>query len=310
MLCNLCPRRCNALRTETHGEGRCRMGTLPVVARAARHFWEEPCISGERGSGTVFFCGCPLGCVFCQNAPISQGALAGRAMTPRALSELFARVEALNVHNLNLVSPTHFAPAILEALRLRKPSIPVVWNTSGYESEATLRAAEGLVDIYLPDLKYYKESTARELSDAPDYFPVALRAVKAMCAQTGAPVYDGAGMLLRGTLVRHLVLPMRVDETVAILETIAEELPKGTPVSLMRQYTPMNGVTAKGLDRRLTAREYARASDALFRLELDGYLQQKEAATSAFTPAFMDEESVRLFGEEETEKTESVGNAE
>ena len=295
MVCNLCPRHCNATRTETEGNGFCAMGTLPVVARAARHFWEEPCISGEKGSGTVFFCGCQLGCVFCQNAPISRGSLKGRVMTPRALSELFTRVEALGVHNLNLVSPTHFAPAILEALSIRRPGIPVVWNSSGYESPETLAAARGLVDVYLPDFKYAKASTGAELADAPDYFEVALAAIQEMCAQTGAPVYDADGMLRRGTLVRHLVLPLRVDETVAILQTIARALPPGTPVSLMRQYTPMNGVAAKGLERRLTAREYARARDALFALGLDGYLQEKEAATSAYTPAFMDEESTQLF---------------
>jgi len=295
MLCNLCPRRCNAKRTETEGYGFCGMGTLPVVARAARHFWEEPCISGECGSGTVFFCGCQLGCVFCQNAPISHGGLKGRTLTPKALSELFRRVEAMGVHNLNLVSPTHFASAVFEALSIYKPSIPVVWNSSGYESLATVEAARGLVDVFLPDFKYAKATTAAQLASAPDYFEVALGAIKAMCAQTGAPEYSEAGMMRKGTLVRHLVLPMRVDETLTILDTIARELPKGTPVSLMRQYTPMNGIAIKGLDRRLTAREYAQARDKLFALGLDGYLQEKEAATSAYTPAFMDAESTRLF---------------
>ena len=295
MICNLCPRRCNAERTETEGRGYCHMGTLPVVARAARHFWEEPCISGTNGSGTVFFCGCQLGCVFCQNATISGGMRSGKTLSVESLAELFLRVEALGVHNLNLVTPTHFAPAIFAALRLRKPGIPVVWNSSGYESPEMIEAARGLVDVFLPDLKYAKASTGRELAHAPDYFPVALSAIRAMCAQTGAPVYDADGMLVRGTLVRHLALPLRVDESIAILDAIANELPAGTPVSLMRQYTPMNGVAAKGLDRRLTAREYARARDHFFDLGLPGYLQEKEAAQSSFTPAFMDEESTLLF---------------
>ncbi|HNW87927.1 MAG TPA: radical SAM protein [Candidatus Limiplasma sp.] len=297
MICNLCPRHCNALRTQTQGQGFCGMGTQPVIARAARHFWEEPCISGDRGSGTVFFCGCSLGCLFCQNHSISHGELQGRRLTATELSELFTRVEAMGVHNLNLVSPSHFAPAVLEALALRKPNIPVVWNSSGYESPETIREARGLVDVFLPDLKYAKATTAAQLASAPDYFPVALAAIRAMCEQTGAPVYDAAGMMLSGTLVRHLVLPMRVDETITLLNTIASELPPGTPVSLMRQYTPMNGITVKGMDRRLTEREYARARDQLFALGLDGYLQQKEAATSAFTPAFMDEESTLLFSD-------------
>ena len=298
-VCHLCPRDCGAERSETAGGGFCRAGTLPVVARAAAHYWEEPCISGARGSGTIFFGGCTLRCAFCQNAVISRDAALGKPMTPKRLCTLMERVEALGVHNINLVTPTHFAPAIFEALRLRKPGVPVVWNSNGYEKPDMIEAARGLVDVFLPDFKYYKPGTGKQLANAPDYFDVALRAIRAMCAQTGAPVYDADGMLLSGTLVRHLVLPLRVDETCAILETIARELPAGTPVSLMRQYTPMNGVAIKGLDRRLTKREYDRACDKLLELNLPGYIQEKEAATSAFTPAFMDEESVRLFPDAE-----------
>ena len=298
-LCTLCPRRCGAERTLCTGEGFCRMGTQPVVARAAAHMWEEPCLSGTRGSGTVFFSGCSLGCVFCQNEPISHHVL-GQGMDAKALCTLFERVEELGVHNLNLVSPTHFAPVIFEALRMRKPGIPVVWNTSGYETVELVEAARGLVDIFLPDFKYASEKTAAQLADAPDYFEVTLRAIKAMCAQTGLPVYDEDGMMLSGTLVRHLILPLRTAESIKILDTIAQELPKGTPVSLMRQYTPMNNVNIPGLDRRLTTREYVRVRDHMLDLGLDGYLQQKESATAAFTPAFMDAESQKLFpGKEE-----------
>ncbi len=295
MLCTLCPRQCGAERTATDGSGFCHMGTLPVVARAAHHDWEEPCISGTRGSGTIFFSGCSLGCIFCQNAAISHEARIGKTLTPKELATLFTRVEALGVHNINLVSASHFAPAVLEAISIYKPSIPVVWNSSGYESLSMLQQAQGLVDVYLPDFKYAKTSTAAALAAAPDYYAVTLNAIRAMCEQTGSPVYDQEGMLLRGTLVRHLVLPLRVDETFTILETIARELPAGTPVSLMRQYTPMNVVTIKGLDRRLTAREYSRARDKLFALGLDGYLQAKEAAQNSYTPAFTDAESTILF---------------
>ena len=295
-LCNLCPRRCNAERTETSGSGFCRMGTLPVVARAARHMWEEPCLSGTKGSGTVFFSGCTLGCVFCQNEPISHHAL-GNEMDARQLCELFERVEGLGVHNLNLVTPSHFAPVIFQALKMRKMHIPVVWNTSGYETVELVQAARGLVDIFLPDFKYASEKTARELAQAPDYFEVTIKAVKAMCEVTGPPVYDADGILQSGTIVRHLILPLRIAESLRILDAIAEELPAGTPVSLMRQYTPMNDVKIAGLDRRLTAREYLRVRDHMLDLGLDGYLQQKEAADSAYTPEFMDEESVRLFPE-------------
>ena len=293
--CDLCPRLCHAERGEqSNPYGFCHMGTQPVVARAAAHFWEEPCISGTKGSGTIFFSGCSLGCVFCQNDPVSHGGL-GRRLTVRELAELFRRVEDLGVHNLNLVTPTHFAPAIYEALALYKPHVPVVWNSGGYEREESVRAARGLVDVFLPDLKYASEETARELAGAPDYFDVALRAVKAMCEVTGAPIYDENGLMQSGTMVRHLVLPLRTNESIAILDAVKRELPQGTPVSLMRQYTPMNGVHIKGLDRRLTAREYARVREHMLTLGLPGYAQGKQAADSAFTPAFMDAESVRLF---------------
>jgi len=294
MLCNLCPRRCNAERMPDSGTGFCGMGTLPVVARAARHMWEEPCISGTRGSGTVFFSGCTLGCVFCQNERISHHPL-GVTMDAKQLCELFERVEDLGVHNLNLVTPSHFAPEIFKALKMRRMQIPVVWNTSGYETVEVIEAARGLVDIFLPDLKYASEKTAGQLANAPDYFPVAMKAIRAMCDVAGAPVYDQDGIMQRGTIVRHLILPLRTAESIQILDAIAQELPAGTPVSLMRQYTPMNEVKIAGLDRRLTTREYVKVRDHMFQLGLDGYLQQKESADSAYTPAFMDEESIALF---------------
>ena len=193
-LCNLCPRRCNAMRGPDRGEGYCHMGTLPVVARAAAHLWEEPCISGTRGSGTVFFSGCALGCVFCQNESISHHSL-GRAMNARELSELFARVEELGVHNLNLVTPSHFAPVIFEALRLRRPGIPVVWNSSGYETVELVEAAARFVDVFLPDLKYFSAETAQQLAGALEkscngYFirlgqALGADAVRAMAEQLG-----------------------------------------------------------------------------------------------------------------------------
>ncbi|MBP3540633.1 MAG: radical SAM protein [Clostridia bacterium] len=298
MLCNLCPRKCNAERRETSGDGYCRMGTLPVISRAAAHFWEEPCISGTRGSGTVFFSGCALGCVFCQNEEISHHPL-GRNMTPRQLSQVFARLEDEGVHNINLVTPSHFALAIFEALSIRKPGIPVVWNSSGYESVQTIEAARGLVDIFLPDLKYFSEKSAATLADAPDYFETAMAAIQKMCELTGLPVYDDNGLMLSGTLVRHLVLPLRTRESIAILDAVAQRLPKGTPLSLMRQYTPMTDTKLPGLDRRLTDREYRQVLEHMLDLGLDGYTQQKEAANSAFTPAFMDAESIRLFPDNE-----------
>ena len=297
MLCHLCPRNCNALREATHGNGFCGAGTLALVSRAAPHYWEEPCISGTRGSGTVFFSGCSLGCVFCQNDRISRGPLPGKALDAAALSRLFRRVEELGVHNINLVTPTHFTPVIAEALQLYKPAIPVVWNSGGYEKPETLQALKGLVDIFLPDFKYATSETARELAQAPDYFEKALPAIQTMCELSGPPVYDENGLMQSGTIVRHLVLPLRVQETIRLLDVIAEQLPKGTPVSLMRQYTPLGHTTAKGLDRPLTAREYDRAVQHMLQLGLTGYTQGAKAVKESFIPDFLDEESLRLMSD-------------
>lgn len=270
------------------------MGQKPVVARAAAHFWEEPCISGTRGSGTIFFSGCPLGCAFCQNHAISAGG-AGRALDASELAELMRKVEAQGVHNVSLVTPTHFTHAIVKALRIYKPRVPVVWNSSGYERVETLRALRGLVDVYLPDFKYADAQTAAELANAPDYFEVALAAISEMRAQTGAAEYDADGLMTRGTLVRHLVLPLRVNESIRILDAIKNELPDGTPVSLMRQYTPTGLTHAKGLERRLTPREYRRAREHMQALGLPGYTQGAQAADREYTPAFCDEESYKLL---------------
>lgn len=298
MICQLCPRRCGALRTETQGEGRCGVGTLPLVSRAAPHFWEEPCISGVRGSGTVFFAGCALGCVFCQNEPISHHAW-GRAMNAAQLCELFRRVEGLGVHNLSLVTGSHFAPVIAQALRMRPPTVPVVWNCGGYESPEILALLDGLVDIYLPDFKFFSPKISRLMCGAADYGEVALAALREMNRQTGAPIYDANGLMTRGTLVRHLILPGCTSDSIAVLDTIAGELPAGTPVSLMRQYTPMVQTGVQGLNRRLTEREYRRVRDHMLFLGLGGYEQEKASAQSAYTPAFMDDESTALFPDAE-----------
>ena len=294
MICTLCPRRCGALRDEREGRGRCGAGTLPLVSRAAPHLWEEPCISGTRGSGTVFFAGCALGCVFCQNEPISHHAW-GQPMNADELSELFLRMERLGVHNLSLVTGSHFAPAIAQALRLRRPGIPVVWNCGGYESPEILALLDGLVDVYLPDFKFFSPRISQLMCGAEDYGAVALAALREMCRQTGAPVHDENGLMTRGTLVRHLILPGCTTDSLAVLNAIAEHLPAGTPVSLMRQYTPMVQTNVQGLDRRLTDREYRRVREHMLALGLDGYEQEKASAQKAYTPAFMDAESTALF---------------
>ena len=206
-ICTLCPRQCRAERTETQNKGGyCGMPASPVLARAALHYGEEPCISGTRGSGTVFFSGCSLGCVFCQNESISHKRQ-GKAVTPQRLADIFRELEQAGAHNINLVNPTHYAISIHKAVELYRPNIPIVYNTSGYERVETLKGLEGLVDIYLPDCKYVDSALSASLSGAADYFNFASAAIREMVRQTGPVLLDGDGMMQKGTIVRHLVLP-------------------------------------------------------------------------------------------------------
>ena len=281
--CTLCPRQCRADRSVKLGF--CGMGESPRVARAALHFWEEPCISGTRGSGAVFFSGCTLRCAYCQNYEIShQGR--GRDISVQRLSEIFRELEDQGAHNINLVTGTPFANAILEALEMYRPSVPIVWNTSGYETVETLKRLEGAVDIYLPDLKHVSPRLAKLCAGAPDYFEVTSAALREMCRQTGEAVYDAEGMMQKGVIVRHLILPGCTGDSIRALDFIAEILPKDTPVSLMRQYTPEPWCTVPGLGRRVTDAEYERVLTHFEMLGLNGFTQEKEAADGAFTPNF------------------------
>ncbi|GHU82977.1 radical SAM family protein [Clostridia bacterium] len=285
--CALCPRRCGARREALHGAGLCGMGTLPVVARAALHFGEEPCISGTRGSGTVFFCGCPLGCVFCQNSEISRGGGLGEALSVEALGAVFAALRAQGAHNINLVTASHFAPAVAQTLRRFPPGIPVVYNSSGYESPDTLRLLDGLVDVYLPDFKYADAETARLCAAAPDYPEIALRAIAQMRRQSGPAVFDADGLLTRGTLVRHLVLPGLTGASMRALSALRDTLPPDVRVSLMGQYTPYGAAKQiKGLDRPLLPREYRRVAAHLRALGFDGYVQPPQATGTEMIPVW------------------------
>lgn len=286
MICSLCPRDCRAERGLRSGNGRCQAGTLPRIARAALHFWEEPCISGTRGSGAVFFSGCALGCAFCQNEAISHGG-AGETVTEERLAEIFRELEAQGAHNINLVTASHFVPAVLEALAIYRPRVPVVYNCGGYERVETLRALEGFVDIYLPDYKYIDPAAAELLSGARDYPDIAFEAIREMRRQTGPAVYDENGLMLRGTQIRHLVLPGLSGDAMRILNRIYDELPEGTPVSLMGQYVPCGrAMNIPGMNRRVTKKEYDRVLAHMRLLELPGYMQELEAASDAFVPAF------------------------
>lgn len=289
-VCSLCPHRCRAVRDDTVGGGRCGLPSAALVTRAALHHGEEPCISGEdaaRGSGTVFFGGCTLSCVFCQNHAISRGP-AGVAVDEKRLAEIFEQLVKQGAHNINLVSPTPYVPVIRKALMRYRPPVPVVYNCGGYERVETLRALDGLVDVYLPDYKYASDELAEALSGAPQYARVAREAITEMVRQTGPLVTDEHGIATRGTIVRHLVLPGHTNDSIRCLRELKEWLPRGSYVSLMFQYTPMGDVAGyPELSRRLTARECDKVWDALVALELtDGYVQTRDSAGTEMIPAF------------------------
>ena len=281
--CNICPRGCGVDREKAVGI--CHSGAKAVISRVSRHMYEEPAICCEGGAGTVFFSGCNLQCAFCQNEVISHGGQ-GETVSVERLAEIFRELENQGAHNINLVTATHFVPAVIAALDIYRPAVPIVYNCGGYESVETLRMLEGYVDIYLPDFKYIDSGMARLLSGAPDYPDVALAAIREMRRQTGPAVYDADGMMLRGTQIRHLVLPGLTGDSIRLLTRIADEWPD-TPVSLMGQYTPCGrALSIKGMDRRVTKKEYARVLAHMEAIGLPGYRQALESATDAFIPAF------------------------
>lgn len=288
MRCTLCPRACGADRALRPGF--CGLGEEMRIARIAPHLWEEPPVSGTRGTGAVFFSGCTLRCVYCQNASISHTG-EGRAFSPRELSDALKRLTDLGVHTISFITATPFLFPLLQALELWRPPLPLVWNTSGYETVETLRRLEGIVDVYLPDLKHFSARAGRLCAGAPDYFSAASAALKEMCRQTGPARYTPDGILEKGVLVRHLILPGLTSESIKLLTWIRDELPPGTQVSLMRQYVPLNGVSVPGLDRRITDREYARVRDHMQALGLPGFVQDASSAEEEFVPSFNRPES-------------------
>ncbi len=282
MMCRLCPRQCAVDRAVARGF--CGMPDTLRLARAALHYWEEPCISGTKGSGTVFFSGCTLRCVYCQNHDISAEGF-GKEISSRRLREIFEELIAQGAHNINLVTPTHFLPQILPALTPKLP-VPVVYNCGGYERVETLRTLEGLVDVYLPDLKYSDGALAGKLSAAPDYFAVACAAIDEMVRQVGEPVVED-GLLKRGVVIRHLVLPGQLDNTRGVIDYVARHFTPGQVLfSLMAQYTPQPG--AEGLlARKVTASEYRAAVQYMENCGIvDGFTQQRTSAKEEYTPPF------------------------
>ena len=280
--CLLCPRECGVNRAA--GEtGFCGCPATALVAKTMRHMWEEPVLAGSGGSGALFFGGCTLGCKYCQNAAISGGPV-GTAVDSAGLRRIFEDLIAQGAENIDLVTPTHFLPTILPALEPRLP-VPVVCNCGGYERVETLRELEGKIDIYLPDFKYADSTLAADLSGAPDYFPRAQDAIREMVRQTGAPQWQG-DKLLRGTVIRHLILPGHVDNSLRVLDWIGETFAPGQVlVSLMRQYTPMGNLPAP-FDRRVTEEEYQAVLSWMYLNDLEGFTQEAESADRGFIPDF------------------------
>ncbi len=279
--CTLCPRRCGVDRRTALGF--CRCPDKAIVAKTMLHKWEEPALAGNGGSGAVFFGGCTLGCVYCQNAAISRTP-AGKAVDSTGLRAIFDCLIAQGAENIDLVTPTQFLPTILPALEAPLP-VPVVYNTGGYERTETIRALSGKIDIYLPDMKYAEPGLAKALSGAENYFPVAAAAIREMVAQVGEPQWEGE-RLKKGVLIRHLILPGQIENSLKILDWIGETFRPGEVlVSLMRQYTPMPGLSGD-LARKITEEEYQAVLSWMYLNDLQGFVQEAEAAQQAYIPDF------------------------
>lgn len=286
----LCPRHCGVNRSAGQ-RGRCGMTDRIQAARAALHMWEEPCISGEEGSGTVFFSGCSLGCVYCQNHEIAIGD-AGKEISLERLTEIFLELQEKKANNINLVTAGHFLPQVIYSLEQAKKQgleIPVVYNTSGYETVEAIRMLDGLVDVYLPDMKYMSSDIAKKYSDAPDYFPVAKAALAEMVRQTGAPVFDERDRIQKGVIVRHLQLPGYMEDSKKVIQYLYQTYGDQIFISIMNQYTPLPQVASyPEIDRKITEKEYDELVDYAIDLGVEnGFIQEGETASESFIPAFV-----------------------
>lgn len=284
--CNLCAHNCNINRNEKIGY--CRCGILPKCALASIHMWEEPCISQKNGSGTVFFSGCNLNCIFCQNHEISQDNF-GKKISIDRLAEIFINLQNKKVNNINLVSPTPYVPQIIEAIKIAKVhglNIPIIYNTGNFENIETIKMLEGFVDVYLPDLKYFSDETSIKYSSAPNYFNIATNNIKEMMRQVGTPVFDENGIIKKGTIIRHLVLPSHINETKHILAWIKENLPKETYISIMLQYFPTYLAKKDELiNRKVSKREFSIVKNLISEFE-NGYIQELSKHEEEYVPYF------------------------
>ena len=284
ILCNACPRRCNALRDEKQGSGYCGMPLFPVIARVSLHFGEEPCISGKQGSGTIFFSGCSLRCVYCQNEIISHKNQ-GISVTPQRLAECFKELCRQGAHNINFVNPTHFIWAIKEALKIYKPNIPLVYNSSGYDDCEII--SENIFDIYLMDLKYISKEKSLKYSSVEDYFEYASKSIKEAYKVAGKPIFDDKGIMHRGLIIRHLVLPFATKEAIKVIDWVKENT-KDAYLSIMSQYLPLaKAQNFPEINRKITEREYEKVLSYALDSGLDNiYVQELDSATDTFIPDF------------------------
>lgn len=285
-ICNACPRKCNVERNiGEFSRGFCKMPYNAVLARASLHLWEEPVISGERGSGAIFFSGCNLRCVFCQNFEISHENF-GKQVSKSEFIDIVKRLENQGAHTINLVNPTHFVPFIKEVLSEYKPSVPVVYNTGGYDDVESIHSLDGLIDVYLPDLKYFDSDVSKKYSNAENYFEKASKAVLEMQRQVGKSVIKD-GIMQKGLIIRHLVLPKNTDQSIKILRWIKDNLPIDTYISLMSQYVPYVKTEYKELNRRIVTAEYQKVIDEFERLGFEnGFMQERSSAQTDFIPKF------------------------
>lgn len=285
-ICNACPRKCNVERNiGEFSRGFCKMPYNAVLARASLHLWEEPFISGERGSGAIFFSGCNLRCVFCQNYEISHENF-GKQVSKSEFIDIVKRLENQGAHTINLVNPTHFVPFIKEVFSEYKPSVPVVYNTGGYDDVESIRSLQGLIDVYLPDLKYFDSDVSKKYSNAENYFEKASKAVLEMQRQVGKSVIKD-GIMQKGMIIRHLVLPKNTDQSIKILRWIKDNLPIDTYISLMSQYVPYVKTEYKELNRRIVTAEYQKVIDEFERLGFEnGFMQERSSAQTDFIPKF------------------------
>ncbi|MBR6995873.1 MAG: radical SAM protein [Ruminococcus sp.] len=286
--CTLCPRKCGADRSNSTGI--CGAGGNAIVARASLHKWEEPCISYKNGAGTVFFSGCNLHCCFCQNNKISNK-LFGKVITDRQLADIFLRLRDSGADNIDLVTPTHFVPNIINALDMikHKLDIPVVFNCGGYELKETIDMLDGYVDVYLPDLKYFSSDISSKYSNAPDYFEYASEAILAMIKQVGKLTFNSEGGLMKGTVIRHMVLPSHRHDSIKLIEWIADNTSRDDVlVSIMNQYTPFDFISEEfgELKRKVTKMEYNSVINRAAELGINGFTQERSSASEDYVPDF------------------------